>query len=168
MFNRYAQALLSVTVLTVVAAGTAGAALSGTATVAATNGVATFSGLSIDKSGAAYQLHATDGLLAAGDSSAFNVTAILYSVPSDSRPGSSTLTSYGPAAAATPVTFQSFCRPWYLTATTCVGRLPWGPLLGAATGFILVRGYRAVRERMRPVPAAPEQGSSSPLANGEK
>src|SRR5205085_1470398 len=54
--------------------GTAGAALSGTATVAATNGVATFSGLSIDKSGASYQLHATDGVLTAADSSAFSVT----------------------------------------------------------------------------------------------
>src|SRR5204863_4656623 len=63
-----------VTVAIKAGTGTAGAVLSGTATVSAVNGVATFSGLSIDKSGNSYQLHATDGALTAGDSSAFNVT----------------------------------------------------------------------------------------------
>jgi hypothetical protein len=54
--------------------GTAGASLSGTKTVNAVAGVATFSGLSVDKVGAAYQLNATDGSLAAATSSAFNIT----------------------------------------------------------------------------------------------
>jgi len=40
-----------------------------------TAGVVTFSGCKIDKPGTAYQIHATDGSLAAADSSAFNVTA---------------------------------------------------------------------------------------------
>src|SRR5439155_1583177 len=64
----------SITIAIKAGTGTAGAALSGTATVAAVGGVATFGGLSIDKSGTSYQLHATDGVLTAGDSSAFNVT----------------------------------------------------------------------------------------------
>src|SRR5581483_11032706 len=54
--------------------GTSGATLGGTATLAASSGVATFSGLSINKSGTNYQLHATDGTVAAADSSAFNIS----------------------------------------------------------------------------------------------
>jgi hypothetical protein len=51
-----------------------GGALSGTATVAAVNGVATFTGLSINKAGTGYTLHATDGSLVAADSAAFDIT----------------------------------------------------------------------------------------------
>jgi hypothetical protein len=54
--------------------GTAGAVLSGSNPVSAVNGVATFN-LSIDKAGTGYSLHATDGLLAAADSSAFAIIA---------------------------------------------------------------------------------------------
>ena len=54
--------------------GTAGATLSGTTTVNAVAGVATFS-LSVDKVGSAYKLHATDGSLTTADSSTFNITA---------------------------------------------------------------------------------------------
>ena len=49
--------------------------LSGTATVAAVAGVATFSGLSIDKAGVGYTLTATSGALTAAASSTFNITA---------------------------------------------------------------------------------------------
>ena len=55
--------------------GTSGAALGGTKTVAAVSGVATFSDLTISLAGTAFQLRATSGALAAGDSTAFNVTA---------------------------------------------------------------------------------------------
>jgi hypothetical protein len=48
--------------------------LSGTKTVAAVNGVATFSGLSIDKAGTAYTLAATDGGLTGATSNSFNIT----------------------------------------------------------------------------------------------
>jgi hypothetical protein len=54
--------------------GTAGASLSGTNTVSAVAGVASFSGLSIDKSGSGYVLTATDGSLTTADSSAFTVS----------------------------------------------------------------------------------------------
>jgi hypothetical protein len=57
------------------ASGTPGANLAGTLTVQAVNGVATFSGLSVDKVGTGYTLHATDASLTAADSSAFNIVA---------------------------------------------------------------------------------------------
>src|SRR5205807_1806202 len=49
--------------------------LSGTTTVAATNGVATFAGLSIDKAAAGYALAGSSGALTGAASSLFNVTA---------------------------------------------------------------------------------------------
>jgi hypothetical protein len=52
----------------------AGATLSGSAAIAASNGVATFNGLSLDKAGS-YTLTATDGSLTAAISNAFTVTA---------------------------------------------------------------------------------------------
>src|SRR5262249_50749637 len=51
-----------------------GGTLSGTATVAAVGGVATFSTLSIDKTGTGYTLAATDGSLGGATSGAFNIT----------------------------------------------------------------------------------------------
>jgi MBG domain/CARDB len=53
--------------------GTSGAQLLGTVTVNASSGVATFSGLSIDKVGTAYQLTATSGNLTSGDSTPFDI-----------------------------------------------------------------------------------------------
>ena len=52
-----------------------GGMLSGTTAVAAINGIATFSNLSINKAGNGYALAAADGLLAGGTSSSFNITA---------------------------------------------------------------------------------------------
>jgi hypothetical protein len=54
--------------------GTAGAVLSGTKTVNAVAGVATFSTLSVDKIGSGYVLNATDGSLTGAASTAFNIT----------------------------------------------------------------------------------------------
>ena len=51
-----------------------GGALSGTATVAAVAGVASFSNLSIDKAGAGYTLTAASGALTSATSVAFNIT----------------------------------------------------------------------------------------------
>jgi hypothetical protein len=52
-----------------------GGILSGTLTVAASSGVATFSGLSINVDGTGYTLTATSGALTVGTSSAFNIAA---------------------------------------------------------------------------------------------
>ena len=51
-----------------------GGTLSGTKTVAAVSGVATFSNLSLNKSGSGYVLTATDGALASAASNSFNIT----------------------------------------------------------------------------------------------
>lgn len=51
-----------------------GGTLSGTTPIAATNGVATFSNLSINKSGTGYTLHATSGTLTDVTSSTFNIS----------------------------------------------------------------------------------------------
>src|SRR5207247_4618657 len=51
------------------------ATLSGTTTIAAANGVATFTGLSLDKTGTGYTLTAAAGGLTGATSTAFNVTA---------------------------------------------------------------------------------------------
>src|SRR5581483_6795218 len=52
----------------------AGGTLSGTLTVAAVNGIATFSNLSLDKAATGYTLQATDGNLSAATSSSFTIT----------------------------------------------------------------------------------------------
>ncbi len=53
----------------------ASGSLSGTATVDAVDGVATFSGLSVDKIGAGYTLAASSGALTSATSNAFDITA---------------------------------------------------------------------------------------------
>jgi uncharacterized delta-60 repeat protein len=58
-----------------IATGTAGAALDGTTTVAAVNGVATFSNVFINTAGTNYTLTATDGADVPATSTAFTVTA---------------------------------------------------------------------------------------------
>src|SRR6266542_644592 len=65
----------TVTVAITAGTGTGGAALSGTTTVAAVNGVATFSTLSLDKSGTGYTLSATASGLTGAPSAAFAITA---------------------------------------------------------------------------------------------
>ena len=60
--------------------GAAGAALSGLGAVVAVQGVATFSGLSVNAIGIAYRLTATSGALASAASSTFDVTPSLLSV----------------------------------------------------------------------------------------
>ena len=62
------------------ASGGIGSILIGTTTVSAVNGVATFSGLSIDTAGVGYRLTASSGVLTPADSALFSVTAgtVLY------------------------------------------------------------------------------------------
>ena len=55
--------------------GTSGATLSGTTTLPMTNGIATFSDLSVDKSGSGYTLSATTTGLAPGTSASFTINA---------------------------------------------------------------------------------------------
>ena len=65
----------TVTVAITAGTGTSGAVLSGTLTVGAVSGVASFSTLSINKSGTGYKLTATSSGVSAGTSSTFVITA---------------------------------------------------------------------------------------------
>ena len=74
--------------------------LSGTKTLAAVAGVATFSTLSINKSGAGYTLTFTDGALTSGTSSAFNITSAtpVLALTSSQNPASSSTSVFFTAA----------------------------------------------------------------------
>jgi hypothetical protein len=65
----------SVQIVITPGSGTAGATLSGTSTASAVAGVATFSTLSIDKSGADYKLTASSGVLTSATSAIFAINA---------------------------------------------------------------------------------------------
>lgn len=58
-----------------IASNTTGASLTGTTTINAINGVATFTGLGIDRTGTGYKLLASSGSLTPAYSNSFNVTA---------------------------------------------------------------------------------------------
>src|SRR5262249_37220277 len=60
--------------------GTAGATLGGTVTVNAVNGVASFSGLSINKAGTGYKLTAASSGLSIGESSAFDIAKLSQTI----------------------------------------------------------------------------------------
>src|SRR5262249_12523082 len=62
------------TVSVVLVSNPGGAALGGTLTTTAQNGVATFAGLTLDKAGTGYRLRASSGSLVAGFTTAINVT----------------------------------------------------------------------------------------------
>jgi hypothetical protein len=77
--------------------GKTGALLSGTKTVAASAGVASFPGLSIDSAATGYTLSATSGALTAGVSAAFDINAgtatqLLFSVQPTSAAAGATIT----------------------------------------------------------------------------
>src|SRR5262249_15928781 len=76
VLDQFDNLVTSATSNVTVAIGTnaGGGTLSGTLTLAAAGGVATFSNLSIDKTGTGYTLTAADGSLGAATSGAFNTT----------------------------------------------------------------------------------------------
>ncbi len=70
-----------------ISANPGGGTLSGTSTVAATSGVATFTGLTIDRAGAGYTLVASNGQVADATSDAFDI------LPGPASPAMSTITA---------------------------------------------------------------------------
>src|SRR5439155_625444 len=119
--------------------------LSGTKTIAASAGVATFGGLSIDKAGTGYTLTATDGSFTSATSSTFNInvgsatklafttqpggaTAANTAFPAASQPvvaaqdaGGNTVTSYTTAVALTLTTKPNTATLSGCTSTTVSG-----------------------------------------------
>ena len=117
--------------------------LNGTTTVAAVNGVATFSGLSVDKAASGYTLHATSGTLTVATSTSFNITAATASKLVFGVQPSSTVAGAAIAPAVTVRVEDAFGN---LTASTAnvamaVGTNPGG---GTLTGTKTVRAIVGV------------------------
>ena len=120
--------LIDTTANVTIAIGTnaGGGILSGTMTVAAVEGVATFSGLSIDKSGTGYTLSATSAGLATATSAAFNITPgpptkLTYSQqPSNTASGS----SISPAVAVQILDAQNNLTSSTANVTVTIGTNP--------------------------------------------
>src|SRR5260370_23198247 len=72
-FNNLTSSTANVTLA--IGTNPGGGTLSGTTTVAAVSGVATFSNLSINKTGTGYTLAASSGALTGATSNTFNITA---------------------------------------------------------------------------------------------
>lgn len=68
--------------------GRAGAVLSGTSSVSAVNGVATFTGLSVDLAGSGYVLTASSSTLVGADSTTFSVAQLATHLAFSTQPGS--------------------------------------------------------------------------------
>ena len=114
-------------------ANASGGALAGTATVTAVNGVATFSGLSIDKAATGYTLVASSGTLTAATSMPFAVTAgPAAQLVFTTQPGNGTA---GLALARQPVVavHDAFGNPTTSTASVALA-LSANPGGGALSG----------------------------------
>ncbi|MGH6690797.1 MAG: beta strand repeat-containing protein, partial [Gammaproteobacteria bacterium] len=111
--------------------------LSGTTTVAAVAGVASFANLSIDKSGTGYTLQATSGTLTAGTSTAFTITPgaatrLVFTVPPTNTTAGASLTPAVQVAAQDALgnTATGFTG----TVTVAIGTNPGsGTLSGTST-----------------------------------
>jgi uncharacterized protein YjbI with pentapeptide repeats len=112
-----------------IATNPASGTLSGTLTVSAIGGVATFSDLSIDSLGTGYTLIATDGVLVSATSQFFNIVLVL---PTPSPvPTASLLYSPPPTAAPSPTTPPS-----------CTGAIPSPAPSGPGPATQLVFGVQ--------------------------
>jgi hypothetical protein len=91
--------------------GAPGAALGGALTVQAVNGVATFSGLSIDTPGSGYRLTAAASGVSSADSSAFTITkmeqAITFVAPPNKTYGDSPVALAATASSGLPVSYSA-------------------------------------------------------------
>jgi hypothetical protein len=134
------------TVTLTIASNPGGGTLSGTATATAAGGVATFIGLSIDKSGAGYTLLASGGS-AAGTSAAFTIAAgtptklVFTNSPGDTRAGVAfTNQPVVEARDAFDNTAIGFTGPVTLTITSATGAPGANLLPGANVTMNAVNG----------------------------
>jgi hypothetical protein len=121
-----------------------GGTLSGTATVAAVNGVATFSGLSIDQVGSGYTLTATSSGLTGATSAAFNITAppVPTAVGFAVQPSNTGVGSAISPAVTVEIRDQSGARIATATnnVTLAIGTNPAGGTLSGTTTVAAVNG----------------------------
>jgi hypothetical protein len=123
--------------------GTGGAALSGDATVAAVNGVATFNNLSINRSGPAYRLTASTATLAAATSTTFDINAgpmseLVFTVPPSAAMAGAAITPAVQVTARDAMgnTATSFTG----SVTIAIGTNPGGAVLSGTTSVNAVAG----------------------------
>ncbi|HEX2638324.1 MAG TPA: metallophosphoesterase [Gemmatimonadales bacterium] len=121
-----------------------GGTLSGTTTVAAVNGVATFSGLSIDQVGSGYTLTATSSGLTGATSAAFNITAppVPTAVGFAVQPSNTGVGSAISPAVTVEIRDQSGARIATATnnVTLAIGTNPAGGTLSGTTTVAAVNG----------------------------
>ena len=139
-FNNLTTSTANVTL--VIGTNPGGGTLSGTTTVAAVNGVATFSNLSIDKTGTGYTLTAASSGLTGATSSPFNVTAAAAHHLAFSQQPTTTVAG---AAISPAVTVQIVDQFGNLTASTAnvtlaIGTNPGGGTLFGITTVAAVNG----------------------------
>src|SRR5207249_876523 len=123
--------------------GTSGARLSGTTTAAAVAGVATFSTLSVDKSGPGYTLSATAGSLSGTTSAAFAVTpGAAAQLAFTTQPSSTTAgAAITPAVQVTARDALGNTVPGFSGAVTvAIGANPVGGTLSGTTTVAAVGG----------------------------
>src|SRR5207244_2704876 len=115
-----------------IGANPSGGTLAGTATVAAVSGVATFSGLSIDKAGTGYTLVASSSGLTDPTSTAFNITAgsatqlVFTGQPSNTAAG----VAITPAVQVTALSLHGALPIWFTgNVTVAIGANPSGGTL---------------------------------------
>src|SRR5437763_13752811 len=123
--------------------GWRGGRLSGTTTAAAVAGVATFSTLSVDKSGTGYTLSATAGSLSGTTSAAFAVTPgaaaqLAFTTQPSSTPAGAAIT---PAVQVTARDALGNTVPGFTGAVTvAIGANPAGGTLSGTTTMTAVAG----------------------------
>src|SRR5207244_3426790 len=113
-----------------------GGTLSGTATGAAVSGVATFSNLSIDKTGVGYTLNAASGALTGASSAAFTVSpAAANRLAFTVQPTSATAgVAISPAVQVTVQdTFGNTVTSSNASITVAIGTNPGGGILSGTT-----------------------------------
>jgi hypothetical protein len=126
-----------------IATNPGGGTLSGTTTVEAVSGVATFSGLSIDKVGTGYTLTASSGTLTAAVSGAFNITpgAATQLVFTQQPSGAVAGATIAPAATVTVQDDYGNTVTSYATAVSLtIGNNPGGGVLTGGDAVVPVSG----------------------------
>ncbi len=150
--------------------GTAGAALSGTRTVNAAGGTATFPGLSIDKAGTNYQLAANNNTLLPGYSAVFTITkgdqTISFTMPASMAFTNTPFTISATASSGLPVSFSATgnCTVSGNSVTlTSVGSCTitadqggdanWNPAPSVSQTFLITKGDQTIT--FNPLPNVP-------------
>jgi hypothetical protein len=130
--------------------GTAGALLTGTATVNAVNGVASFSGLAISKAGAGYRLRASSSGLSSVDTAVFDITkteqTITFGALASKQYGDPPFTVSATASSGLPVTFTA--------SGSC--KIASGTVTISAAGSCTVTANQAGDAAFNPAPALPQ------------